>query len=79
MENAWHLKTTVQPGGRIEVTDVGLPSGASVDIFVLPALPPRATRRSALDVLAEAPGKRLFKTAQEVDDYIRAERNSWDR
>ncbi len=75
MQNAWHLKTTVQPGGRIEVTDADLPSGASVDIFVLPALP----RRSAVDILVEAPGQRAFKAADEVDEYIRAERDSWDR
>ncbi len=79
MQNAWHLKTTVQPGGRIDVTDTDLPSGASVDIFVLPALPQRATRRSAVDILAEAPGQRAFKTADEVDKYIQAERDSWDR
>ena len=79
MQNAWHLKATVQPGGRIEVTDTDLPSGTSVDIFVLPALPQRAHRRSAVDILAEAPGQRAFKTADEVDEYIRAERDSWDR
>ncbi len=79
MQNAWHLKAKVQPGGRIEVTDTDLPSGASVDIFVLPALQQRAHRRSAVDILAEAPGKRAFKTADEVDEYVRTERDSWDR
>ena len=79
MQNAWHLKATVQPGGRVEVVDVELPSGASVDVFVLPSSPKQAQQRSAIDVLSEAPGQRSFKTADEVDKYLRAERDAWDR
>ncbi len=78
MQDALHLKTMVLPGGRIEVTNVGLPSGVPVDLLVLPQIP-SDRRRSALDVLAEAPGRRLFKTAEEVDRYVRRERDSWDR
>jgi len=37
------------------------------------------TQRSAIEVLNEAPGQLLFKTAEEVDAYIRAERESWER
>ena len=36
-------------------------------------------RRSVVDVLAEVPGQRLFKTAEEVDAYIKEERDGWDR
>nr|VFJ65709.1 MAG: hypothetical protein BECKFW1821C_GA0114237_100830 [Candidatus Kentron sp. FW] len=32
---------------------------------------------SALDVLARAPGKRLFQNAEAVDDHLRAERDAW--
>ena len=35
--------------------------------------------RSAVDILNEAPGGLVFKTAKEVDDYIKEERASWDR
>ena len=35
--------------------------------------------RSAVEILAEAPGQRLFKTADEVDSYVDAERESWER
>lgn len=31
--------------------------------------------RKAVDILAEAPGHRLFKTVAEVDDYVRKERD----
>ncbi len=35
--------------------------------------------RWAWQIISEGPGHRLFKTAKEVDDYIREERESWDR
>jgi hypothetical protein len=36
-------------------------------------------RQSALDILDELPGGRIFKTADEVDAYLREERDSWER
>ena len=77
MQKFWHFETTVLPGGRVEVIDAGLPSGAAVDVFVLPKSP-RHRRRSAIDILASAPGQRLFKTAAEVEEYLRAECDAWD-
>ena len=79
MQSALHRKATVQPGGKIELTDTGLPSGEAVDVFVLRPDTSGASRPSALEVLAEAPGQRLFKTVEEVDTYLRNERDSWDR
>ena len=40
---------------------------------------PASPRRSVADILNDGPGKRLFKTGKEVDDYIADERASWDR
>ncbi len=77
MQGAWHLKTTVLPGGRVEVTDPALPSGADVDIYVSPKHPPGP--RSALEVLAEAPGQRVFKTREDVEKHLSTERSAWDR
>ncbi len=37
-----------------------------------------AGRHSARSLLAEMPGGRLFKTSDEVDEYLRRERESWD-
>ena len=34
--------------------------------------------RSALDILAQTSGSRLFRTAEEVDQHLRAERDQWD-
>ena len=77
MQKALHIRTTVQPGGRVEVASPELEAGQSVDVVVTRSL--STDRRSVVDILAEAPGHRLFKTAKEVDDYIKEERASWDR
>ncbi len=77
MQKVFHQKVTVQPGGKVEVVSVELEAGQTVDVVVLHESHPE--RRSAVEILAEAPGHLLFKTAQEVDDYIREERESWDR
>ena len=36
-------------------------------------------RRSAMDILTEAPGQRVFKTAAEVDAYVKEEPNRLNR
>ena len=77
MQKALHIRTTVQPGGRVEVASPELEAGQTVDVVVTRSSSNK--RRSVVDILAEAPGHRLFKTAKEVDDYIKEERASWDR
>ncbi len=34
MQESLHIRTTVQPGGKIEIVDLGLPVGESVDVVV---------------------------------------------
>ena len=79
MQPAMRGTTTILPGGRIEITAPELPEGQRVDVIVLIAKPSPAAGRSVMDVLALAPGHRVFKTAAEVDAYVREERDSWDR
>jgi hypothetical protein len=78
MPGALHRKIAVLPGGKIEVTDQALPAGEVVDVIILLPASSATARRSAVDILAEAPGHRLFKTAEDVDDYLRKEREAWD-
>jgi alpha-D-ribose 1-methylphosphonate 5-triphosphate diphosphatase PhnM len=40
---------------------------------------PQAEKLHVIDIIADLPGHRQFKTAEEVDAYIREERDSWDR
>jgi hypothetical protein len=79
MQSALHLKTTILPGGKIEVTDLELPVGEAVEVIVLLPEPPPTARHSVLDILAEAPGQRMFKTPEKVDTYRKQERDSWGR
>ena len=79
MVNALHRRIPVLPGGKIELTDEALPAGELVEVIILLPSPAATSQRSALDVLAEAPGQRLFKTAADVDDYLRQEREAWAR
>lgn len=79
MQAALRITAQVQAGGKIEVVDAQLPVGTSVEVIVL--LPPANVppRRSLIDVLADAPGHLAFQTAEEVDAYLRAERDAWER
>ena len=77
MQKSLHIKTTVLPGGKIEIVDRELPVGESVDVVVRHVTSP--ARRSAVDVLGEAPGQRVFKTAADVESFLKHERASWDR
>ena len=36
-------------------------------------------KRSAVDILDETPGQRLFKSAEDVESFLKDERASWDR
>ena len=72
-----HQLVTVQPGSRVAFDCPELEPSETVEVTVSRTL--AGTRRTAVDIVAEAPGGRLFMTAAEVDDYIRDERMSWER
>ena len=59
MQSALSIKTTVLPGGKIEVIDDTLQAGESVVVIVLPQRASTA-RQSAVDILAGAPGNVSF-------------------
>ncbi|MCZ0940052.1 MAG: hypothetical protein OXJ55_15525 [Caldilineaceae bacterium] len=75
MQKTLHIRTTVLPGGRIEIVDQELPVGESVSVVVHSSV---TERRSAVDILKEAPGQRLFRSAEEVEAYLKDERASWE-
>ena len=79
MQTALRTTAQVQPGGKIEIVDAQLPVGTPVEVIVLLPAPNVGTRRSLIDVLADAPGHLLFRTAEEVDAYISTERDAWER
>ena len=40
---------------------------------------PASERRSAVDILAEAPGYLVFKSAADVAAYLKEEKEAWGR
>jgi hypothetical protein len=77
MQTALQIRTTVLPGNRIEIQTPELPEGRTATVVVL-LDEPAPTKRRLSEVLAGYAGGQLFKTAEEVDAYLRAERDAWD-
>ncbi len=81
-KTAVYLHAVVQPGNRIELdAPAGLIPGDELDVVLLTesTVGNRASRTVA-DVLDTIPsGLGGFKSSQEVDAYIRGERDSWER
>jgi hypothetical protein len=75
--------------GVIQVRAPALTSGQRVKVIIETASEgsdatetseeTKTEKRQVIDIIADLPGQRLFKTAEEVDAYIREERDSWDR
>ena len=78
MQTAIRVQTKVQSGGKIEISDPQLPAGENVEVIILLSSPSLEDRRSVVDILADASGHRLFRTAEEVKRYIQDERGSWE-
>ena len=55
----------------------GSSGGESVDVVVSQSA--ASERRSAVDILAEAPGGLAFKTAADVAAYLKEKKQAWDR
>ncbi len=76
MSSPFQVHTTVLPGHRIEIAAPQLPEGQEVTVLVLTSSGPPKRRLS--DVLAGYPGGQMFRNAEEVDAYLRTERDAWD-
>ena len=75
MQKVLHVKAKVLAGGRIEIVDPEFPVGEAVDVTV--RHPSEMPQLSAVDILEEAQGQRLFKTLADVESYLDDERASW--
>ena len=76
MQKALHLRTTVQPGGKVEIASPELEAGQTVDVVVLHESSVKG--RSIMEILNSGPERRLFQTAEEVNAYLAEEKASWD-
>lgn len=73
------VKTVVQPDGTVAVSAPGLVLGQEVMVSIETEGEAPAAKRHVLDILAELPGHQMFRSAEEVDAYMREERDSWER
>jgi hypothetical protein len=77
MQSAFHVTTRVLPGNKIEIELPPGSEGQDVNVFVV--LPQsNAKPFNILEFLAAARERHAGRTAEEIDQQIRAERDSWD-
>ena len=73
------IRTTILPGGKIELSSPEFVAGQQATVLVM--IEDKQPRKYTItEHLARANyrGGRLFKTAKEVDAYIREERSTWE-
>lgn len=78
MQSALHLKTQVLPGNKIEIQSDNLKIGDTVDVFVITEKELNQKQNSIQDILQGLEGQEIFKTSQEVDEYLQRERETWE-
>ena len=78
IQTSLRVLTKVLAGNRIEVRAPELTEGQDVEVTVTPASKP-PQRPRAIDILDSLPGGQLFKTPEAADEYLKKERDSWDR
>lgn len=76
MLNGLKQKAIVQPGGIVEIRSPELPIGATVEVIVLLESPPDNSQKSLCSFIGAAKGN--FATPEEVDRFIRQERDAWE-
>jgi len=72
------IHTRVRPGERIEVPAPRMTVGEEVEVTVVRARH-TGSLEHAIDIIDSLPGSQLFKTPEESDEYLKQERDSWDR
>jgi hypothetical protein len=71
------FKTRILPGGRIVIQSPHLLEGQEVTLQIEYVAEETRPKKTFLENLGDYTGGQLFKTAEEVDRYIKEERESW--
>jgi len=74
MQNEYHQKAIVEPGGVITLRCKDLPAGIEADVIVRF----RVSETSPSYRSLFGSGKGGFSSAEEADTFLRKERDSWD-
>ena len=78
MQPALHITAQVLPGNKIEIQANELSVGDTVEVFMIVSKKSHKSSHSVMDIFNQLPGKRIFKTPEEADQYLQQERNSWE-
>lgn len=78
MQSALRITTKVLPGNKIEVQLPPGSEGEEVDVFIVLPEKPKAERRNVMEIIENARRHRIGMTAEQIDSYLREERESWD-
>lgn len=79
MPTELRVETVVLPGGKIEISTPELIEGKRATVVVTIEDTEADEQHHVIDLLRTLPGHRLFQNAEEVDAYLREERDAWDR
>jgi hypothetical protein len=79
MATELRVETVVLPGGKIEISTPELIEGKRATVVVTIEDTEPDEQRHVIDLLRTLPGHRLFQNAEEVDAYLREERDAWER
>ena len=82
MQSALRIETKVLPGNRIEIN---LPSeavpdsvGQTIEVIIILPEKPKLMRQNILEWIEVARSSYPFRTAEEINYDLQAERDSWD-
>lgn len=78
MQSALHLTAKVLPGNKLELELPPGSEGQEVNVFIVLPAPQKVEPSNILEIIAEARHHRIGMTAEEIDRYLQAERESWD-
>ena len=80
MQPALRITTKVLPNGKIELQLPPESAGDEVEVFIVLPEKPIVPSLSAIDIINQPrEHQKIFKTSEEVDQYLRTERDSWER
>ena len=73
------VRTKVLPGSRIEIRAAELTEGTDATVLVMVDESGAKPSVSLEENLQGYEGGQLFQTVREVDEFLNAERDAWDR
>ena len=82
MQSALRIETKILPGNKIEINlpaDTALTSvGQTVEVIVLLPERPQLVRQNIVEWIEQARSRGIFRSVEEINRDLQAERDSWD-